>query len=43
MYSWWDTYVAQVAEVEVSGGGETRVRRVVCAVDCGTIVNPATS
>jgi len=32
--------VAQVAEVEVSGGGEIRVRRVVCAVDCGTIVNP---
>ncbi len=40
MYSWWDTYLAQVAEVEVTGAGEIRVRRIVCAVDCGTIVNP---
>src|SRR3981189_1757012 len=36
------TYMAQVAEVEVSRDGEVRVRRVVCAVDCGTIVNPDT-
>src|SRR5882757_2450442 len=36
------TYMAQVAEVEVSTDGEVRVRRVVCAVDCGTIVNPDT-
>jgi CO/xanthine dehydrogenase Mo-binding subunit len=42
MYSGWDTYVAQVADVEVSGDGEIRVRRVVCAVDCGTIINPDT-
>ena len=41
MYSGWDTYVAQVAEVELTGG-EIRVRRVVSAVDCGTIVNPDT-
>ena len=34
------TYMAQVAEVEVSKDGEVRVRRVVCAVDCGTAVNP---
>jgi isoquinoline 1-oxidoreductase subunit beta len=34
------TYMAQVAEVEVSKDGEVRVRRVVCAVDCGTVVNP---
>jgi isoquinoline 1-oxidoreductase beta subunit len=40
MYSGWDTYVAQVADVEVTGAGEVRVRRIVCAVDCGTIVNP---
>jgi len=38
----WDTYVAQVAEVSVSKSGEVRVHRVVCAVDCGTIVNPDT-
>jgi len=41
MYSRWDTYLAQVAEVEVAGG-ELKVRRVVCAVDCGTVVNPDT-
>jgi len=34
------TYLAQVAEVEVSKDGAVRVRRVVCAVDCGTVVNP---
>src|SRR5271156_3890237 len=36
------TYLAQVAEVEVSKNGVVRVRRVVCAVDCGTVVNPDT-
>jgi isoquinoline 1-oxidoreductase subunit beta len=36
------TYLAQVAEVEVSKNGAVRVRRVVCAVDCGTVVNPDT-
>jgi isoquinoline 1-oxidoreductase beta subunit len=36
------SYLAQVAEVEVSKSGTVRVRRVVCAVDCGTVVNPDT-
>jgi len=36
------TYMAQVAEVEVSKDGAVRVRRLVCAVDCGTVVNPDT-
>ncbi len=36
------SYMAQVAEVEVSKDGAVRVRRVVCAVDCGTVVNPDT-
>ncbi|HZZ94896.1 MAG TPA: xanthine dehydrogenase family protein molybdopterin-binding subunit [Usitatibacter sp.] len=36
------SYMAHVAEVEVSGDGQVRVRRVVCAVDCGTVVNPDT-
>jgi isoquinoline 1-oxidoreductase beta subunit len=36
------TYMAHVAEVEVSKDGAVRVRRVVCAVDCGTVVNPDT-
>ncbi|WP_134681599.1 xanthine dehydrogenase family protein molybdopterin-binding subunit [Paracoccus ravus] len=34
-----DTYVAQVAEVEDQGGAP-RVTRVWCAVDCGVAVNP---
>jgi len=40
MYSGWDTYLAEVADVEVSKAGDVRVRRLVCAVDCGTVVNP---
>jgi isoquinoline 1-oxidoreductase beta subunit len=36
------TYMAQIAEVEVSSDGAVRVRRVVCAVDCGSVVNPDT-
>jgi isoquinoline 1-oxidoreductase beta subunit len=34
------TYLALVAEVEVSKDGAVRVRRVVGAVDCGVAVNP---
>jgi isoquinoline 1-oxidoreductase subunit beta len=34
--------VAEVAEVSVSGRGEVRVERVVCAIDCGHVVNPLT-
>jgi isoquinoline 1-oxidoreductase beta subunit len=36
------TFMAHVAEVEVAKNGAVRVRRVVCAVDCGTVVNPDT-
>jgi isoquinoline 1-oxidoreductase beta subunit len=36
------SYMAQVAEVEVAKNGSVRVRRVVCAVDCGSVVNPDT-
>ena len=36
------TYMAHVAEVEVARDGTVRVRRVVCAVDCGIPVNPDT-
>jgi isoquinoline 1-oxidoreductase beta subunit len=36
------SYLAQIAEVEVAKNGAVRVRRVVCAVDCGTVVNPDT-
>ena len=36
------SYMSQVAEVAVSKDGELRVQRVVCAVDCGMVVNPDT-
>lgn len=34
------TYVAQVAEVTVQQDGSFTVDRIVCAVDCGTVINP---
>ncbi|MHB9836748.1 xanthine dehydrogenase family protein molybdopterin-binding subunit [Paraburkholderia terrae] len=34
------TFVAQVAEVSVDKDGKVKVDRVVCAVDCGTAINP---
>lgn len=36
------SYIAQVAEVSVDARGAIRVHRVVCAIDCGRIVNPDT-
>ena len=36
------SFIAQVAEVSVNAEGEVRVHRVVCAIDCGKIVNPDT-
>ena len=42
LHAFGETYIAQVAEVTVSEAGDVRVQRVVCAVDCGTIVNPDT-
>jgi isoquinoline 1-oxidoreductase beta subunit len=36
------SYLATIAEVEVDGDGGVVVRRVVCAVDCGIVVNPDT-
>jgi isoquinoline 1-oxidoreductase subunit beta len=35
-------YMSQVAEVEVAQDGTVRVLRIVCAVDCGIVVNPDT-
>jgi isoquinoline 1-oxidoreductase beta subunit len=35
-----ETYVAEVAEVSLTDDGRPRVHRVVCAVDCGIVVNP---
>jgi isoquinoline 1-oxidoreductase beta subunit len=36
------SYLAQVAEVEVAADGSVKVHRIVCAVDCGHVVNPDT-
>jgi isoquinoline 1-oxidoreductase subunit beta len=36
------SYLSHVAEVEVDENGEVRIRRVICAVDCGHVVNPDT-
>jgi isoquinoline 1-oxidoreductase subunit beta len=36
------SYMAQVAEVEVSKDGELKVKRITCAVDCGIAINPNT-
>jgi isoquinoline 1-oxidoreductase beta subunit len=36
-----ESYVAEVAEVSVARDGTVRVHRVVCAVDCGPVVNPS--
>ncbi len=38
--TWNVTHVAQVAEVSVDADATFRVHRVVCAVDCGIVVNP---
>jgi isoquinoline 1-oxidoreductase beta subunit len=36
------SFVAQVAEISINGDGTVRVHRVVCAVDCGQVINPDT-
>ena len=38
----WGTYLAQVVDVSVNDDGEVAVKRVVCVVDCGHVVNPDT-
>src|SRR5260370_34426154 len=40
VYKAFESYVAEVAEVSVASDGAVRVHRVVCAVDCGPVVNP---
>jgi isoquinoline 1-oxidoreductase subunit beta len=39
LYSW-GTYIAQAAEVTVAKDGSIHVDRVVCAIDCGQVINP---
>jgi isoquinoline 1-oxidoreductase beta subunit len=41
VYKSFQTYVAEVAEVSVAADGGPTVHRVVCAVDCGQVVNPS--
>lgn len=36
------SYLSQVAEVAVAADGSVKVKRIVCAVDCGMYVNPDT-
>jgi isoquinoline 1-oxidoreductase beta subunit len=36
------SYASEVAEVSIEKDGNVRVHRVVCAIDCGTVVNPDT-
>jgi isoquinoline 1-oxidoreductase beta subunit len=36
------SFVAQVADVSVDKDGNVKVHRVVCAIDCGQVVNPDT-
>lgn len=36
------SYTSQVAEVEVTAAGSVKVKRIVCAIDCGMCVNPDT-
>jgi len=40
VYRCFGSWVAQVAEVSVAEKGALRVERVVCAADCGTLINP---
>jgi len=42
LWQFGETFVAQVAEVSVASDREVRVHRVVCAADCGILVNPDT-
>ena len=35
-----DSIVAQVVEISIEQNNKPRVHRVVCAIDCGTVINP---
>ena len=42
LWQFGETFLSQVAEVSVAPDGTVRVHRVVCAADCGILVNPDT-
>lgn len=35
------TYVAEIAEISIENGTDLKIHKIVCAVDCGLVVNPA--
>jgi len=41
-YAGFGSYIAEIAELSLDSGTEIKVHRVVCAIDCGRIVNPDT-
>lgn len=41
LMSGYDTYVAQVAEISMEGN-KLRIHKIVCAIDCGQMLNPDT-
>lgn len=41
VFTCFQSYAAQVAEVSVGADGTVTVHKVVCAIDCGPVVNPA--
>ncbi|MCI0506902.1 MAG: xanthine dehydrogenase family protein molybdopterin-binding subunit [Gammaproteobacteria bacterium] len=42
LHASFDSYVAQVADVSINKDQSVRVHRVVCAIDCGIVINPDT-
>jgi isoquinoline 1-oxidoreductase beta subunit len=38
--TWGSSHVAEVVELSVDSDGSVKVHRVVCAIDCGTVINP---
>jgi len=36
-----DTFVAEVAEISINKDNSVKVHRIVCALDCGQVVNPS--
>ena len=42
LWQFGETFLSHVAEVSVGSDGGVRVHRVVCATDCGILVNPDT-
>src|SRR5947199_8796469 len=42
LWQFGETFLSHVAEVSVASDGAVRVHRVVCAADCGILINPDT-